>query len=109
MKKLLILSPNLPVMFDKIKDLYGLQRQAKAIKKELKNIHIEADVDGVVVTIDGEQEVVSVKLPEQEMSHQKLGESLVKAFNKAVKKSQQIAAEKMKPIMGSMNMGGLGQ
>lgn len=96
-------------MFDKIKDIYGLQKQAKAIKKELKNIHIEAEVDGVVVVIDGEQEVVRVTLPENETNLKKLEDSLVKAFNKAVKKSQQIAAEKMKPIMGNLNMGGMGQ
>lgn len=96
-------------MFDKVKDLYNLQKQAKIIKKELKNIHIEAEVDGVIVLIDGEQEVVGVTLPENETNHKRLGENLVKAFNKAIKKSQQIAAEKMKPIMGGLNMGGLGQ
>lgn len=96
-------------MFDKIKDLYGFQKQARLIKKELKNIHIEAEVEGVIVTIDGEQEVISVVLPENETNHKKLEGHLVKAFNKAVKKSQQIAAEKMKPIMGGMNMGGVNQ
>lgn len=95
-------------MFDKIKDIYQLQKQAKIIKKELKNIHIEAEVDGVIVIIDGEQEVISVTFPETEpVNFKKLGESTAKAFNKAVKKSQQIAAEKMKPIMGNLNMPGL--
>lgn len=96
-------------MFDKAKDLYNLQRQARIIKKELKNIHIEAEVDGIIVVIDGEQEVVRVTLPENETNLKKLGDNLVKAFNKAIKKSQQIAAEKMKPIMGGLNMSGLGQ
>ena len=94
-------------MFDKVKDLYALQKQAKQTKKELKNIHIEADVDGVVAIIDGEQEVVSLSFSdEQTKNPKKLADSLVKALNKGLKKSQQIAAEKMKPIMGGLNMPG---
>lgn len=91
-------------MFDKVKDLYKFQKQAKAIKKKLKNTHIEAEVDGVIVTIDGEQEVVSIQLPETIENTRRLGDALVKAFNKAVKKSQQIAAEEMKDIMGGFNL-----
>ena len=96
-------------MFDKVKDVYNLQKQARQLKKELKNTHIEAEVEGVTVVIDGEQEVVSVTFSDEAAQNPKrLSENLVKAFNKAVKKSQQIAAEKMKPLMGSMNMPGLG-
>lgn len=92
-------------MFDKIKNIYELQKQARQIKKELKNTHIEAEVDGVTVIVDGEQEVISVKFPEEEQPNmKKLNEALVKALNKAIKKSQQVAAEKMKPIMGGLNM-----
>ena len=90
-------------MFDKAKDMYALQRKAKKIKKELKNTHIEAEVDGIIVVMDGEQEVISVSIPEDKMSNnKKLGDILLKCFNKAVKKSQQIAAEQMKDVMGNM-------
>ena len=34
-------------MFDQAKDLYKLQKQAKKIKDELANIHIEATEGGV--------------------------------------------------------------
>jgi len=96
-------------MFDKVKDVYNLQKQARQLKKELKNTHIEAEVDGVTVVIDGEQEVVSIAISAEAGQNPKhLSESMVKACNKAIKKSQQIAAEKMKPLMGSMNMPGLG-
>lgn len=94
-------------MFDKAKQLYQLQKEAKQIKKDLKNVHIEAEVEGVMVVIDGEQEVVSVTIPESACGNpKKLQENLVKAFNKAIKKSQQIAAEKMKGIMGQMGLSG---
>ena len=93
-------------MFDKIKDMYQLQKQAKQIKKELKNTHIEAEVEGITVVIDGEQEVINITVnPEIKENHKKMEENLVKAFNKAVKKSQQIAAEKMKGIMGGLGLG----
>ena len=90
-------------MFDKIKDMYAFQKKAKEIKKELKNTHIEAEVDGVVAVIDGEQEVISVTIPEG-MALNKAGEAVTKAMNKAIKKSQQIAADLMKDIMGNMGL-----
>lgn len=93
-------------MFDKAKNLYKLQKQAKEIKKQLKNIHIEAEVDGIIVIIDGEQEVVEVRIPEN-FNPATLGGKLKEAFNKAIKKSQEVAAEKMRGIMGDMGMPGL--
>ncbi len=100
-------------MFDKAKDLYKIQKEARRIKGELKNTHIEAESEGVVVTINGEQKVMSVKISDeaiQKAAENKKGleESLEKAFNKGIEKSQQIGAEKMKDIMGDMNIPGLG-
>ena len=87
----------------KAKDLYKLQKQAKEIKKQLKNIHVEAESNGVAVTIDGEQNFISVKIEESAASDiRKVEKSIVDAANKAVKKSQLIGAEKMKAVMGDM-------
>jgi len=98
------------LMFDKFKDMYGWQKMAKQLKKELKNTHIEAEVDGVTAIVDGEQELISVTFTEEHSKNpKKLGENLVKAINKGIKKSQQIAAEKMKPLMDGMNMPGANQ
>lgn len=96
-------------MFDKVKDMYGFQKKAKQIKKELRNTHIEAEEDGIIVTINGEQEVISIHLPETIENTNKLADKLVKAFNKGIKKSQQIASDMMKDIMGGMNFPGMGQ
>lgn len=100
-------------MFEKAKDLYRIQKEARRIKGELKNTHIEAETDGVIVTINGEQEVVKVEISDEAVQKaqekkKNLEEALEKAFNKAVKKSQQIGAEKMKDIMGDLNFPGLG-
>lgn len=97
-------------MFDKAKELYQLQKQAREIKKKLKNTHIEAEQDGVIVTVSGEQEIVSVKInDEAAMDKKKLEKTLEIVMNKAIKKSQQIGAEMMKDVMGGFNLPGLGQ
>jgi DNA-binding protein YbaB len=88
---------------NKAKDLYKLQRQAKQIKGELRNIHIEAESGGVTVTVDGEQVFIEVKVnPEILSDVKKVEKAFVDASNKAIKKSQLIGAEKMKSVMGGL-------
>jgi DNA-binding protein YbaB len=94
-------------MFGQAKDLYKLQKQAKQIKKELKNLQIEAEVNGIVVTVTAEQEVVEIKIPDERMTAEGrigLQNDVMAAINKAVKKSQEVAAEKMKGLMGNLGM-----
>lgn len=100
-------------MFGQAKDLYKLQKQAKQIKKDLKNLHIEAEVEGVKVVINGEQEVVEVNVSDEMLKPENkaaMEKALLAAFNKAIKKSQEVAAEKMRDMMGGlgMNLPGLG-
>ncbi len=95
-------------MFDKAKNLYKLQKQAREIKEKLGNTHIEAENEGVSVIINGEQEVIEVHLTDECLQDKKtLEKNLVNCMNKAVKKSQQIGAELMKDIMGEMNLPGM--
>ncbi len=95
-------------MLDKAKDMYSMQKKARKIKKELKNTHIEAEVDGVIAVIDGEQEVVSISIPDSSLDNvKKLGDTLVKCLNKGIKKSQQVAAEEMKDVMGNLGLPGM--
>lgn len=95
-------------MFSKMKDMYKMQKEAKAIKKELASIHVEAESEGVVVVVSAEQELISVNIPESLLtagSKVEVQNNIVAATKKATKKAQEIAAEKMKGIMGSMGMG----
>lgn len=94
-------------VFQQAKDMYKLQKEAKTIKKELANIHIEAEEDGVTVTVNAELECVSVAISDEAMGRGKesLQKNILKAFNKGLKKGQQIAAEKMKGVMSMMGMG----
>lgn len=96
-------------MFEKAKDLYKLQKQAREIKKKLNNTHIEAEQEGVKVVINGEQEIIEVTISEEALQDsKKLGKTLVATLNKAIKKSQQIGAEMMKDVMGGLNLPGMG-
>jgi len=89
--------------FDQAKDMYKLQKQAKQIKKDLKKVHIEAETDGIVVVVDGEQNFIDVKIPEALSGDlNRISKAFVESANKAIKKSQTIAAEKMKDVMGGL-------
>lgn len=92
--------------FSKARDMYSLQKQAKTAKKELKHIHIEAEVDGVTIVVTGEQEFVSVAISEARWNEVKnldigkkcLEETFLKVLNKAMKKAQEIASGRMKGV-----------
>ena len=83
-----------------------LRKEAKNIQAKLKKIHIEAsdDQNVVKITMDAEQKVLNVEVL-QEVAKDQLQTSLVEAMNKAIKKSQEIAAENMKGILGDLSAG----
>jgi DNA-binding protein YbaB len=89
-----------------IKKLMELRKEAKNIQAKLKKIHIEAsdDQNVVKITMDAEQKVLKVEILE-EVAKDKLEKASVEAMNKAIKKSQEIAAENMKGILGDLSAG----
>ena len=94
-------------MLEKAKQLYKLQKEANRIKKKLKKTHIESELDGVTVVITGEQEVIKVEVTEEAKASKKFEENLAKALNKALKKSQEVAAAMMKDVMGDLQLPGM--
>lgn len=92
--------------YNKAKDLMKLQQEASKIQNELSNIHIEAESDGFVVTIDGQMKCVKVEIEDETLLKDKarLEKAALEAINKGLKKSQEIAAEKMKSVMGNMGL-----
>jgi len=91
------------VDFDDMKNSYEMQKQARKIQKELENTHIEAEVDGVNVTVNGKLELISCEIDDKlEGKLRKIENAVLKATAKAMKKSQEISAEKMKSLMGGM-------
>jgi len=100
-------------LFDKAKQLYDLQKKARAIQKELKDTEIEARSMGdlVGVRFNGEQHVLGIDIDESLVADGKkreLEKALQQAIAEAISKSQALAAEKMKIIAGNLNIPGLG-
>ncbi len=91
------------VSFSQAKDMFRMQRDAKRIKKELKNIHVEAEAQGVKVTVTAEQEILSIEIA-PDVPREQLPMLLKDALNRALKKAQVISAERMQGLMSEMGM-----
>lgn len=89
--------------FSQMKDLYRIQKEAKQIKKELKNVHVEAEARGVKVVVTAEQEVVSIEIG-PDVLREDIPKLLIDALNRALSKAQIVAAERMQGIMKQMGM-----
>ncbi len=92
--------------FKQAQELMKLQQQAQKIQEELSNTHIEAEVDGVVVTIDGQLKVVTTVIEDTSImkDQERLQKAFSEAVNKGMKKAQEIAADRMKGVMSQMGL-----
>lgn len=97
-------------MFDKMKQLMEMQKQMQQMKRELDSTYfdITSSDNMVKITMNGSQEVREVVLQRApgECDKAKLENAIKDAYNRGIKKSQQVAAEKMKSMPG-MNIPGL--
>ncbi|MFH1191015.1 MAG: YbaB/EbfC family nucleoid-associated protein [Candidatus Omnitrophota bacterium] len=97
-------------MFDKMKGLFEMQKKMQAVKRELDNISFDIQSsDGLVkITMNGVQEVKEVVLKDNlgESEKARLASALKDTFNRAIKRSQEVAAQKMKEVTG-FNIPGL--
>lgn len=83
---------------------FTFQRQAKKVQNELKNIHVEAEAQGVTVTVSAAMEIVSIDIA-PEVPREKIPALTIDAMNRAMKKAQVVSAERMQGIMGQMGLG----
>ena len=90
-------------MFDKMKELMEMKKQADRIKKELEAISVEVnEVRGIKVVISGAQTLRSIEIEAGMLNPEnksRLEADLLRSFNAAVKKSQVTAAQKMASVM----------
>ncbi len=91
-------------MFDKMKALWDMQKKMQELKKELDNTTFEiASSEGLVkITMSGSQEIKSVTVCKdlKDIDKTNLEKTLKDVYNRAVKRSQDIAAQKMKGVTG---------
>ncbi len=95
-------------MFDKMKALFDMQKKMQELKRELDSstFEIESPDKSVKITMNGSQEVKDIKI--QGGGDGNLEATVKDTCNKAIKRSHDIAAEKMKAVTG-LNLPGLMQ
>ena len=90
-------------MFDKMKQLMDMKKQADRIKKELDACSVEVEeVRGIKIKINGSQNFQSIEIDEGQLSandKNRLESNLLRSVNAAIIKSQNLAASKMKDVM----------
>ncbi len=93
------------------KQMYDLQKKAKKVQKELQDLLIEASsLDGkVAVVFNGEQKIEEITIDESLLTADNkvnLEKGIKDAVSQALKKAQQVAADKMKTVAGDMGLPG---
>lgn len=89
-------------MFDKFKQLGNLKKlrdQALTMQKALREERVVVEERGVRVVITGDQRIEEFSIQDNE------NEAVVDVLNKAIKKSQELAAKKLQEVSGGL--GGL--
>jgi len=90
-------------MFNKMKNLMEMKKQADRIKKDLDNMIVEVNtVHGIKIVVNGSQNFQSVEIDDTLINinnKKQLEENILRSINDTIKKSQGLAAEKMKSIM----------
>ncbi len=90
-------------MLDKMKQLMDMKKQADKIKRELDGVSVDVEeVRGIKITINGSQVFQAVEIEEglvESIDKKKLESHLLRSMNAAVKKSQNMAAMKMRDVM----------
>ncbi len=87
-------------MFDKVKQLAKLKKmrdQAMAIQKQLAQEEIEINEDNIRIVISGDQKLKLLEIDGL------TNERVVEMINKAIKKSQEVAARKLAEMSGGLS------
>lgn len=89
-------------MFEKLKNLYELQKQAKVLREKLRQIHASAETAGglLKVEMNGEQKVTKVEVQPgfATLSPEKMAYDIEDVFNRVAQKVQKSSAEQMKEM-----------
>ena len=94
------------------KQMQQMQARLAKIQEELGEETVEASVGGGVVTImmTGHQQVQAVTIDPEALDPEDvetLQDLMVAAFNEALKKSQDLAAQRLSAVTGGMKIPGL--
>ena len=97
-------------MFDKMKNLLEMQKKMQEVKRALEetSFDIQSSDGTVKITMNGAQEVKTITLKNNlnEQENVRLEAALKDAFNRSIKRAQEVAAQKMRDVTG-FNIPGL--
>jgi DNA-binding YbaB/EbfC family protein len=94
--------------FDQVKMINNLRKAQNELKKEI--IEVEAGDGAVVIQVTGELKVKKITIDPEQVDLddiEQLEHWLEIAIRDGLAKAQEVAAEKMKPLMGSLGKLGL--
>jgi hypothetical protein len=99
-------------MFDKMKQLLDMQKQAKRMKKELAETEIEVErLSGKIkMILSGEYNIKDLCIDKELLKEENknlLEDNLKQAINEASSKIKNIMIDKMKTSMGDLNLPGI--
>jgi DNA-binding YbaB/EbfC family protein len=95
-------------MFNQAKMVMKIKKAQKELANEI--IEVEAGDGAVVVRITGEQKIKKVQIDPERVDLDDIAELerwIETAVKEGINRSQQVAAEKMKPLMGGLGNLGL--
>lgn len=87
-------------MFDKFKQLGELKKmrdEAMRIQKELASEKVEINEGDIKVVISGDQKIQELEVNGESQNH------LLDVLNKAIKRSQEVAARKVQSMSGGLS------
>lgn len=93
-------------------DQAKMMMKMKKIQKELAKtvVEVEAGEGAVIIQMTGEQKIKDVTIDPDKIDLEDIEELekwVEQAFKKAISESQQVAQEKMRPVLGSLGNLGL--
>ena len=94
--------------FDQMKTLNQIRKAQKELSREI--VEVEAGDGAVVIQVSGELKIKNVKIDAKRVDLDDIGELehwVEIAIRDGLTKAQEIAAEKMKPLMGGLGNLGL--
>lgn len=98
--------------FEQLKQAQQLKSKLDHAQKELKRMQIEGEAGkgAVMVVVNGEQRIISVKITPEVVDPRnvkQLEQLIVKAVNDAQEKAQKAAAQQLKELTGGLKIPGL--
>lgn len=92
------------MIFDKFRQLGEIKKmrdQAMAIQKQLAEETVEMEENGIKVVMSGDQKIQEIEIEGESQG------KLVEVLNKAIKRSQEVAARKLQEMGGLGGLGGM--